>query len=165
KCDPGVRALVSAMCASLSGEPESAAAQIDDARRRGRIGGIDLTLAEKVVGAGSDTGRAVNIEWEPVDRLTAWRFGLATATGMKVPDRLINAASPQLRAFQARAPLFSAADRLRSAEIATGLGVLSSQSMIDLYSVIYDATDPGDLSQTDAWQARQASAGKDPDAP
>ena len=55
-------------------------AQIDDARRHGRIGGIDLTLAEKVVGAGADTGRAVNIEWEPVDRLTAWRFGLATAT-------------------------------------------------------------------------------------
>ena len=164
KYDPGIRALVSAMCASLSGEPESAGAQIDDARRRGRIGGIDLTLAEKVVGAGADTGRAVNIEWDPVDRLTAWRFGLATATGMKVPDRLINAASPQLRAFQARAPLFSAADRLKSAEIATGLGVLSSQSMIDLYSAIYDATDPSDLPQTDAWQVRQAFVGKDRDA-
>jgi hypothetical protein len=164
KYDPGIHALVSAMCASLSGEPESAAAQIDDARRHGRVGGIDLTLAEKVVGAGADTGRAVNIEWEPVDRLTAWRFGLATATGMKVPDRLINAASPQLRAFQARSPLFSAADRLKSAEIATGLGVLSSQSMIDLYSAIYDATDPGDLPQTDAWQVRQAFVGKDRDA-
>jgi hypothetical protein len=164
KYDPGVHALVSAMCASLSGEPESAAAQIDDARRRGRISGIDLTLAEKVVGAGADTGRAVNIEWDPVDRLTAWRFGLATATGMKIPDRLINASSPQLRAFQARAPLFSAADRLKSAEIATGLGVFSSQSMIDLYSAIYDSTDPGDLPQTDAWQVRQAFVGKDRDA-
>lgn len=164
KYDPRVYALVSAMCASLSGEPESAAAQIDDARRHGRIGGIDLTLAEKVVGAGADTGRAVNIEWDPVDRLTAWRFGLATATGMKVPDRLVNAASPQLRAFQARSPLFSAADRLKSAEIATGLGVFSSQSMIDLYSSIYDATDPSDLPQTDAWQVRQAFVGKDRDA-
>ena len=56
KYDPRVHALVSAMCASLSGEPESASAQIDDARRHGRIGGIDLTLAEKVVGAGADTG-------------------------------------------------------------------------------------------------------------
>jgi hypothetical protein len=152
------------MCASLSGEPESAAAQIDDARRRGRIGGIDLTLAEKVVGAGADTGRAVNVEWDPVDRLTAWRFGLASATAMKIPDRLVNAASTQLRAFQARSPLFSAADRLKSAEIATGLGVFSSQSMVDLYSAIYDATDPGDLSQTDAWQVRQAFVGKDRDA-
>ena len=164
KYDPGVHALVSAMCSSLSGEPESAAAQIDDARRHGRISGIDLTLAEKVVGAGADTGRAVNIEWDPVDQLTSWRFGLATATGMKLPDRLVDAAAPQLRAFQARSPLFSAADRLKSAEIATGLGVFSSQSMIDLYSAIYDATDPSDLSQTDAWQVRQAFVGKDRDA-
>ena len=36
------------------------------------------------------TGRAATIEWEPVDSLTAWRFGLATATGMVPPDRLIN---------------------------------------------------------------------------
>jgi len=164
KYDPAIRTLVSAMCASLSGEPESAAAQIDDARRRGHIGGIDLTLAEKVVGAGADTGRAVNIEWDPVDSLNAWRFGLATATGMAIPERLMTPASTQLRAFQARAPLFPAAQRLNSAQIATGLGVFSSQSMVDLYSAIYDATDPSDLPQTDAWQVRQAFVGKDREA-
>src|SRR3954471_1777906 len=65
KYDAAVRALVQAMCSSLAGEPESASAMIDDARRHGRIGGIDLTLAEKVVGAGADTGRAVTIEWDP----------------------------------------------------------------------------------------------------
>src|SRR5437868_12727216 len=31
----------------LAGEPESAAAQVDDARRHGRIGGIDLTRSEE----------------------------------------------------------------------------------------------------------------------
>ena len=164
KYEPGIRALVAAMCSSLSGEPESAAAQIDDARRRGRIGGIDLTLAEKVVGAGADTGRAVTIEWEPVDRLTAWRFGLATATGMVPPNRLINAAAPRLRAFEARAPLLSAEQRVDSARVATGLGVFSSQSMIDLYSVIYDSTDASDLAGTDAWQVREAFVGADRDA-
>ncbi len=163
KYDQGIRALVSAMCASLSGEPESAAAQIDDARRHGRIGGIDLLLAQKVVGAGSNTGRAVTIEWDPVDRLTAWRFGLASATGMVPPDRLIKPASTQLRAFQARAPLLSADQRLESAKIAAGLGVFSSQSMIDIYSAIYDSTDPSDLPNTDAWQVRQAFVGKDRD--
>ena len=85
--------LVEAMCASLAGEPESAAAQIDSARRRGRVGGIDLVLAEKVVGAGADTGRAVTVEWEPVDRLNSWRYGLATATGMAPPDRLLRSAT------------------------------------------------------------------------
>jgi len=164
KYEAGIRALVSAMCESLAGEPESAAAQIDDARRRGRIGGIDLLLAQKVVGAGANTGRSVTIEWDPVDQLTAWRFGLATATGMVPPDRLIKPASTQLRAFQARAPLLSPSERLASAQIAAGLGVFSSQSMIDLYSAIYDSTDASDLPNTDAWQVRLAFVGKDRDA-
>jgi hypothetical protein len=161
KYEPAIRALVQAMCSSLAGEPETAGAQIDDARRHGRIGGIDLTLAEKVVGTGTNTGRAVTIEWEPVDHLTAWRFGLATATGMAVPDRLLRDASPQLRAFQARAPLLTPQQRLDSAYFAAGLGVFSSQSMVDLYSAIYDSTDPDDLPSTDAWQLRQAFVGKD----
>ena len=153
--------LVDAMCASLSGEPESAAAQIDAARRRGRIGGIDLVLAQKVVGAGADTGRAVTVEWEPVDRLTSWRYGLATATGMTLPDRLIRSAAPQVRAWQARAPLLTPQQRLESARIAAGLGVFSSQALIDIYSLIYDATDLDQLSETDAWQLRLAFVGRD----
>ena len=162
--EPNIRQLVTAMCSSLSGEPETAAAQIDDARRFGRIGGIDLALAEKVVGAGANTGRAVTIEWEPVEQLTAWRFGLATATGMAVPDRLLRAGSPQMRAFQARAPLLSPEQRLDSARVAAGLGVLSAQALVDLYSAIYDSTDPSDLPGTDAWRLREAFVGKDRDA-
>ena len=33
--------------------------------------------------------------------------------------------------------------------------------MVDLYSAIYDTTDPSDLPTTDAWQLRQAFVGKD----
>lgn len=153
--------LVDAMCAALAGEPETAAAQIDAARRRGRMRGIDLELAQKVVGAGSNTGRAVTIEWDPVDRLDTWRFGLATATGMTFPDRLIDDAPVQLRAWQAAAPMIAPLDRLESAEIATGLGVFSSQSLTDLHSLIYDATGPDDLPETQAWQLRLAFAGRD----
>jgi len=162
KHDPEILRLVQAMCASLAGEPESASAMIDQARRFGRIGGIDLALAEKVVGAGA-SGRTATIEWEPVNSLTAWRFGLATGTGATPPDRLLNAASPQLRAFQARAPMLTAEQRLPSAMIAAGLGVFSSQSLVDLYSAMYDSTDPGDLPDSDAWQVRQAFVGKDAD--
>lgn len=164
KVEPRVLPLIEAMCASLSGEPESAGAQIESARRRGRIGGIDLVLAEKVVGAGADTGRAVTVEWEPVTSLSSWRFGLATATGMTLPEKLMRSASPQVRAWQARAPLLSPQERLESARIATGLGVLSSQALLDLYSAIYDATDSDELSQTDAWQLRMAFVGRDQDA-
>ena len=160
--DKNIRQLVQAMCASLAGEPEQAGAQIDQARRYGRIGGIDLALAEKVVGAAGNT-RSVTVEWDPVDTLTAWRFGLSTGTGMAPPDRLVNGASPQLRAFEARAPLLTAQQRLPSAFIAAGLGVFSSQTMVDLYSSIYDSTDPDDLPASDAWQLRQAYVGKDAD--
>lgn len=160
KYDPAIHQLVQAMCAALAGDPDSASAQIDDARRHGKIGGIDLGLAEKVVGA-AGTGRAATIEWDPVDSLTAWRFGLSAATGMLPPARLLDSASTQLRAFVARAPLFSPQQRLDSALVAAGLGVLSSQSLIDLYSAIYDSTDPTDLPSTDAWQLRQAFVGKD----
>lgn len=160
KYDAAIRQLVQAMCASLAGDQDGASAQIDNARRYGRIGGIDLALTEKVIGA-AGSGRAATIEWEPVEGLTAWRFGLSAATGMAPPDRLMNAASPQLRAFQARAPLLQPEQRLASAMVAAGLGVFSSQSLVDLYSAIYDTTDPSDLPSTDAWQLRQAFIGKD----
>lgn len=163
RSDAGVLRLVQAMCASLSGQPDAASGMIDQARRYGRIGGVDLALAEKVVGA-AGSGRATTIEWDPVDSLTAWRFGLATGTGMSPPDRLMNAAAPRLRAFQARAPLLTAQQRLSSAQIAAGLGVFSSQTLVDLYSAIYESTDPSDLPSTDAWQLRQAFVGKDADA-
>lgn len=161
--DRRIAPLVRAMCSALAGEPESATAQIANARRRGPIGGIDLGLAQKVVGAASDTGTAATIEWEPVESLTAWRYGLSTATAMDPPERLLTAASPQVRAWHARAPLISLQSRLESARIAAGLGVFSSQSLIDFYSELYDATDPNELGGTDSWQLRLAFAGRDLD--
>lgn len=164
RVEPRVYPLIRAICAALSGEPESAASQIDTARRRGPVGGIDLSLAQKVVGAAADSGRAVTIEWEPVDRLNAWRFGLATSTGMVPPDRLVSAAPPRVRAWQARSPMIAPESRLESAKIATGLGVFSSQALLDLYALVYDSTGPDDLVDSDAWQLRQAFVGADTEA-
>jgi hypothetical protein len=159
-----VTSLVTAICSSLSGDSERAAADIEAARRRGRVGGIDLALADKVVGAGAETSRAVTIEWEPVDRLNSWRYGLSTATAMMPPERLMNASSLQTQAWLARAPMFPATQRLASARIAAALGVFSSQALIDLYASAYDATDPDELGSTPAWQLRLAFIGKDLDA-
>ena len=164
KAEPRILPLVQAMCSALEGEAASAAAQIDQARRRGRIGGIDLVLADKVVGAGADTSRAVTVEWEPVEQLTAWRFGLAAATGMAPPERLIGKARPQVGAWMARAPLLSAEQRLPAARLATALGVFSSTALTDLYSLVYEGTDPSDLPRTDAWRLRTAFVGRDQDA-
>jgi hypothetical protein len=161
RVEPKILPLVHAICSGLNAEPQSASAQIETARRRGPVGGVDLALAQKVVGAASDTGTAAVIEWEPVEGLTAWRYGLSTATGMSPPQRLIDRASPQLRAWYARSPMIPFSDRLDSARIATGLGVFSSQALGDFYSWIYDQTDPNELSATDAWQLRLAFAAND----
>ncbi len=119
KYDPQIAPFVQAMCAALAGDSETASRQIDDARRHGRIGGVDLGLAQKVIGA-AGSGRAATIDWAPVDVLTAWRFGLSVATGMVPPDSLVKTASPQLRAFEARAPLLTPQQRLDSALVAAG---------------------------------------------
>lgn len=161
--EDAVLPLTQAMCSALSGSPESAAAQVDSVRRRGRVQGIDLNLADKVIGAGADTARAVTIEWDPVDELSSWRFGLATATAMPLPDRLINAAPLRMRAWQARSPLLSPEQRLASARIATGLGVFSSNALVDTYAAIYDTTDLAELGDSDAWRVRLAYAGRDED--
>jgi hypothetical protein len=161
KIESRILPLVQAICAGLNGEPDSASAQIESARRHGSIGGIDLALAQKLAGATTDTGTAATIEWEPVQGLTSWRYGLATATAMSPPKRLMDSASPQVHAWYARAPLIPFEDRLQSARIAAGLGVFSSQALVDVYSSIYDNTDPNDLGGTDAWQLRLAFAGRD----
>ncbi|QIK95506.1 hypothetical protein G7076_02520 [Sphingomonas sp. HDW15A] len=161
KVERKILPLVRAMCASLSGSNEVAASDIDSARRRGSFQPIDLALADKVVGAGADTSRSSTVEWEPVDQLNIWRFGLATATGAVPPERLMGRAPPRMLAWQARSPIISPEAKLAAARVATGLGVFSSQALIDLYSLIYDTTDASDLGETDAWQYRLAMVGRD----
>ena len=69
------------MCAALAGEPGRGAALLTQARRRRVESGIDLLLAQKVVGAAGGR-QAITIEWDGVDRLSAWRWGLASTTGV-----------------------------------------------------------------------------------
>lgn len=164
RVEPRVAPLVTAICASLSGESERASADIEAARRRGRVSPIDIALADKVVGAGAETSRAVTIEWEPVEELNTWRYGLSTATALMPPERLVNSASLQTQAWFARAPMFSATQRLPMARTAAALGVLSSQALLDLYGTSFDATEPDALGETEAWQIRLAFVGRDLDA-
>ena len=164
KLEPRIASLVTAICASLSGESERAAADIENARRRGRLSTIDIALADKVVGAAAETSRAVTIEWEPVDQLNSWRFGLATATAMMPPERLVNSASVQTQAWLARSPMFPATLRIPMARNAAALGVFSGQALLDLYAAAYDATEPDALGETEAWRVRLAYIGRDEDA-
>lgn len=133
--------LAEAICAGLDGDPGKAGPLIDGARRS--LGnGIDLLLAEKLVGMGVSGRRAVTIEWEPVDRIGAWRWGMAVASGTPVPERLYGTAGPQLRYWRATAPMIGLADRAAAAEAAASQGVFSSQALTDLYGEIEAQEDP-----------------------
>ena len=152
-----------AMCAALGGEGGRANAQIAAARRtRGGARGIDLLLAEKVAGAGAGTRRAVTIQWDGVDRLTAWRFGMANATAVTVPAALFDTAGRQARAWQARAPLIPLSDRLPYARSAAATGVFSHASLVQLYSALGDDLDVAEFRDSDPGRLRAAYAGTGP---
>ena len=123
-----------AICPALSGDQGSASAALNQAQRRGVVRGVDYRLAEKVVGTGFNARRSVKIEWDGVDGLTAWRFGLATALNVEIPDSLYANAGRHVRAWEARAPALSAVRRLPGSEAAAQLGVFSSQALVSFYS-------------------------------
>ena len=155
--------LAQAMCAGLAGEGGTASSLVNQARsgkgsdRRAR--GIDVLLAEKVVGAGTNTRRAITILWDDVERLTSWRYGLAAATGVPIPAPLFGTVGPQVRAWAAVAPLSDAGVRVGFADRAATLGVFSNAALVDLYGSIRDAADPADRSGTVADDLRNAYTG------
>jgi hypothetical protein len=160
--DEPVWPLAEAMCASLSGEPGKAASLIESARRRRRADPIDYDLAEKVVGAGANSRRAVTIEWDDVDRINSWRFGLAAATGMEIPARLMQNAGAHVLAWQARAPMIPVEQRLAAIQAAASLGVFSSAALVDTYSLMLDTTDPSEAAGSVGGRLRIAYAARDP---
>jgi hypothetical protein len=148
--------LAEAMCASLSGDANRASTLIEQARRRSGLSPIDVTLAEKVVGAGENTRRAVTVQWDGVDALNSWRFGMASATGMEIPDRLMSSAGAQVHAWEARAPMIPLEQRLNAADTAASLGVFSNRSLVEMYSLIADQTDPSELKGSVGGRLRDA---------
>lgn len=149
--------LARAWCAGLGGEPNKAQALLKEARS-GPRGDIDNLLAEKLVNAG---GRgAVTIEWGGVDGLSAWRWGLATATGETVPDALYSGVGPQVRFWQALAPMVPAAQRIAPAELAAANGVFSNAGLVSLYGEIEQEDDGGAFVAT-ARDLRTAHTGPD----
>jgi len=160
--DQPVWGMADAICAALAGEAARASELIDRATNRGEASGADLLLAEKVIGAGTDSRRAVTVRWEEVDRLTPWRLGLVGATGAEVPERLVGESEPRVQAWFARAPMVPAERRLESAFVAAALGVFSSNALVELHSIVFEGADPEQVDDTPAGRLRIAYAHRDP---
>lgn len=151
--------LARAMCLGLEGEPGQAGAVVDAVKRRTQGRSIDVLLAEKIVGAGSQGRRAVTIEWAGVDRITAWRYGLATASGVDIPPELFVTAGPQARYWRAVSPAVAPGRRAGDAEAAGAAGVLSNLALVDLYGEIEGADDNATAESGIARDLRAAYVG------
>ncbi|WP_443971282.1 hypothetical protein [Sphingobium sp. CR28] len=152
--------MAQAICASFSVEQGQASALLAQASRRGIARGIDYRLAEKVVGSGPNSRRSVKIEWDGVNQLTNWRFGLATATNVEIPEALFSTVGPQVRAWEARAPTLSYERRQRGVAVATRLGVFSGDAARTFWSEYADASENGSSASDIGDLLRTAYAGE-----
>lgn len=147
-----------ALCAGLAGEASRGGALIDRVQNKNRdMPAIDAQLTEKVIGASANRRRSAKAEWGETVELTPWRFGLANATNVAIPDKLFATAPIQMRAWAARAPMLDAVARIPFARDAARLGVFSSVALVDAYSAAADAKPQGALA-TDINNVRTAFA-------
>ena len=153
--------LFQAICNAYAGESALAASQLDRALFRGVAPRIDVLLARRFAGAAGRGQRAVQIEWQAVEELNPWRFGLAHALGEPVPEDLLEAAlTAQGGAYYARSgallPMLPASVRAPYAARAASEGILSAQALVDLYSQVYGESAAADNIAERAATLREA---------
>ncbi|WP_242137187.1 hypothetical protein [Sphingomonas sp. TREG-RG-20F-R18-01] len=153
--------MAQAICAGLSGTPARAQPMLAAARKSGVAGGVDLLLAQKVIGGGGRGRQAVTIEWDNVPELTAWRYGLAMATGVEIPGTLIDASAPAVQGWRSLSPSLAPGARAASADFAAARGILSSAALVDLYAAIDAGDDQVPAAATVARDLRTAYEGAD----
>jgi hypothetical protein len=152
------------ICRAFRGDSSGALADLDHALYYGKMPKIDLLLAQRYAGAAGKVRRAVNIEWDDVDEMTPWRYGLAIAVGLQPPASLMENAGPHYDEIAALAPMLGVTTRAAAADIAAGEGILSSAAMVDLYGQVYANTDTDDEWAQRAEQLRDAYVAQSPSA-
>lgn len=148
--------LASAICSGLSGEAGPAGWAIGRVRSSGKISNFDILLAERVLGATGAGRRSTTIEWDNIDRLTSWRFGMATATAIPVPEALRTAAPYYMKGWTVLAPMTDMPGRVAAAPEAAARGVLSSEAYVSLLSAAAGEEEPGAELAAQTEQLRSA---------
>lgn len=158
-----------AICNAYAGESALAATQLDRALFRGAAPRIDVLLARRFAGAAGRGQRGVNVEWQGVDDLNPWRFGLANAVGEPLPGGLLDAAmKARGGAYYARSgallPMLPAAARAPYAGRAAREGIMSADAMVDLYSEVHGDTSASGDAKGHAAALREAYLAAEPAA-
>ncbi|MCT8000413.1 hypothetical protein NZL82_00805 [Sphingomonas sanguinis] len=150
-----------AMCAALAGDGQRGAAILRQVRRQRITDDFDLKLAEKLMGSSAGGRRAVSVDWSGADRLTSWRFGLATATGVSIAPEYLSYVGPQVRGWLATSPAVAATERASVIDQAATMGVLSNAALVDFYSALADDDQASRAQGAIANDLRNAYAGSD----
>jgi len=122
------------MCGGMSGDDLTAAATFD-ALRGGRIvDPFDLQLGERVAQLSGGAGRAANIEWATAPGLTPYRFGVAAAAGVRIPDERLAGLGPVRAGWVLRAPGTGDEARLAAVVSAAAVGIASASELVSTIS-------------------------------
>jgi hypothetical protein len=155
--------MMQAICDSYAGDDRGARRRLDRALGTGEAPAIDVRLAQRYAGAAGEGRRAVNIEWDGVEELTPWRFSLARALGVELPDGLRTGAGARYDLSDVLIPAVPLAERIAAADRAAGRGVLSSSALVDLYAQAYAAGgEPEDSGRQAGQTLRAAYAAANP---
>lgn len=148
--------LSAGICSGFSGEAGPAGWAISRVRSSGKLSPFDILLAERVLGATGAGRRSTTIEWNGVDKLTDWRFGMATATGVAIPDNLMAAAPAAMRSWTVLTPMTEMDVRLVHAPDAAVRGVLSGQAYLSLLTAAAGDQEPSEGLAVQTAQLRDA---------
>jgi hypothetical protein len=148
--------LSAGICSALTGEPGPAGWAIDRVRNGGRVANFDILLAERVLGASLNGRRAVTIQWDGIDRLTSWRFGLATATSTPIPTQLRANAANYFNGWTVQAPMTEMADRVAAAPQAALRGILSGEAYVSLIGAAESDDGASEAVSSEAQLLREA---------
>src|SRR5690606_13171866 len=153
-----------AICAAYAGEARDAERDLERMLYYGEAPRVDALLAQRYAGAAGQGRRAVNIEWNDVEELTPWRFALARALGVELPENLRDDAGLRYDISDVLIPAVPLDERVAAAETAAERGIISASAMVDLYSMLWaERTIEGEWRQR-AGTLREAYVAQDPEA-
>ncbi|WP_448585330.1 hypothetical protein [Thermaurantiacus sp.] len=148
--------LADALCAGVAGDPFSANQLFEAARRQRIVDPFDIQLAERVTALAGSLRNAGNPVWAEVDRLTAWRVGLAGAAGVEVPEAMLAAAPARARLWMLRMPRVPVARRAALAPEGAAFGVLSGAEIARILALDLEGRPAGEAARSPGSALRAA---------
>lgn len=161
--DDGEWEMARSICTAYAGDGRQADRELDRALFRGLAPRVDVLLAQRFAGAAGEGRRAVNVEWNDVEELTPWRFALARALGVELPEGLRADGGLRFDIGDVLIPAVPLPERLAAADRVAAQGIISSAAMVDLYSQLWAEGITGDARDR-AGSLREAYVARDPAA-